>query len=457
MSVTVHIRPGSPYWVAAFDVLQPDGSIRRFKKSTKKTEKDDAMAVALQFAGLEKKIASATEDEDRANLDLLAKAQKAAARGMLNEAKVRKLMSEMLENTSGTGLQNYTVREWSEEWLKRKAPLAKATRDRYATSVRTFLAFLKGKADQRLESVTKADVRKFRDSVRMGWQPCAISQREPKGAKLKISGIKLEHSPPPRTSKTTNQYAADIFSMFQAALKEDALLANPAFGLEQLPENDSVEREPFETEEVRILFEKAGDSGWHTLIFSPKTSKPRLRLNRCEDWPGMILFGYYVGTRIGDIARLRWSNVNMDLETVTFRPKKTKAKLKSLKVPLHPSLVQWLKSRKIPKDRNEPIFPTLFKTSPSGKTGLSSQFATIMDHAKIDRRLIRPAANGMRALYARGFHSLRHTSNSALANADVSQEMRMKIIGHKSKEVNQIYTHIELENMRKEIEKLPAI
>ncbi len=456
MSVTVHKRPGSPYWVAAFDVTQPDGSIRRLKKSTKKTDKDEATAVALQFAGLEKKIVSATEDDDRANLELLVKAQKAAARGGLTEAKVLQLMSEMLENATGTGLQKYTVRTWAAEWQRRKAPLEKATRDRYATSVRTFLAFLGAKADKGLASVTKDDVRGFRNSVKMGWQPSAKVQPEATKAKQK-KGTKPEQSPPPRTAKTTNQYAADIIGMFQTAVKEGVLLANPASGLERLPENDSVEREPFDTEEVKILFEKAGEPEWHAMIFSPKTSKPRLRLNRCNDWPGMVLFGYYVGTRIGDIARLRWNNVNLDLGTVSFRPKKTKAKLKLLKVPLHPSLMQWLESRDIPKDRSEPIFPTLFKTSPSGKTGLSSQFSTIMDYAKIDRRLIRPAANGMKALYARGFHSLRHTINSALANADVSPEMRMKIIGHQTQEVNQIYTHIEIEKLRSEIHKLPAI
>ncbi len=144
--------------------------------------------------------------------------------------------------------------------------------------------------------------------------------------------------------------------------------------------------------------------------------------NRCHDWPGMVLFGYCVGTRIGDIARLTW-----------------------------------LKSRYSTTAQRGPVFPTLYRTTPGGKVGLSLQFVTIMDYAKIDRILVRPAAKGIRAQYARGFHSLRHTSNSALANADVSQEMRMKIIGHQSQEVNQIYTHHELEKMRTAIEKLPAI
>lgn len=458
---TLHRKTGSPFWFVAFKVPQADGTVRRLKKSTRienlDENKEDAMAKAFTIMKAERNLALATDEENETNLGILADANRAAAKGELSEARARVLLSRMLENATGKGLQNYTVRTWAAEWQRRKAPLAKATRDRYATSVRTFLAFLEAKADERLELVTKADVRGFRDEVRMGWQPTAIAQPKTTKTKLKKSRTKPEQSPPPRTAKTTNQYAADITGMFLAAVKEGALLASPASGLERLPEDDSVEREPFDTEEVRILFDKAGESEWHALIFSPKTSKPRLRLNRCEDWPGMVLFGYYVGTRIRDIARLRWRNVNLDRGIVSFRPQKTQAKLKSYTVPLHPRLVKWLSSRDIPKDLNEPIFPNLFKTASCGKTGLSSQFSVIMDYAKIDRRLIRPAANGMRALYARGFHSLRHTSNSALANADVSQEMRMKIIGHQSQEVNQIYTHLELDKMRTEIKKLPAI
>jgi integrase len=245
--------------------------------------------------------------------------------------------------------------------------------------------------------------------------------------------------------------------MFKEAVSDDLLITNPASGLKSLPEDDSITRKPFTSEEVQKLIKKAGEPGWYSLIFSPKTTKPRLRLNRCHDWPGMVLFGYYVGTRIGDIARLTWENINFERALATFVPSKTKQHIKSYTVPLHPRLVTWLKSRYSTTAQRGPVFPTLYRTTPGGKVGLSLQFVTIMEYAKIDRILVRPAAKGIKAQYARGFHSLRHTSNSALANADVSQEMRMKIIGHQSQEVNQIYTHHELEKMRTAIEKLPTI
>ena len=42
-------RPNSPYWIACFDVPQPDGSIRRLKKSTKAKNHSDAVIEAVRL------------------------------------------------------------------------------------------------------------------------------------------------------------------------------------------------------------------------------------------------------------------------------------------------------------------------------------------------------------------------------------------------------------------------
>jgi integrase len=64
---------------------------------------------------------------------------------------------------------------------------------------------------------------------------------------------------------------------------------------------------------------------------------------------------------------------------------------------------------------------------------------------------------GLRARSSLSFHSLRHSFNSAMANAGVSQEIRQKLTGHASAEVNKLYTHHELEPLRAAIATLPAI
>jgi Phage integrase family len=45
------------------------------------------------------------------------------------------------------------------------------------------------------------------------------------------------------------------------------------------------------------------------------------------------------------------------------------------------------------------------------------------------------------------FHSLRHSFKSAMANADVPLEIRQKLTGHASQDMNKHYTHLELETV----------
>ena len=62
-----------------------------------------------------------------------------------------------------------------------------------------------------------------------------------------------------------------------------------------------------------------------------------------------------------------------------------------------------------------------------------------------------------RRVYSLGFHSLRHSFNSALANAGVSQELRQRLIGQASEEVNTRYTHLDYKTFRSAISKLPSV
>ena len=62
---------------------------------------------------------------------------------------------------------------------------------------------------------------------------------------------------------------------------------------------------------------------------------------------------------------------------------------------------------------------------------------------------------GTRQFNRRTFHSLRHSFNSALANAGVSQEVRMKLTGHSSKAIHTGYTHLEVGTLKSAITTLP--
>jgi integrase len=168
------------------------------------------------------------------------------------------------------------------------------------------------------------------------------------------------------------------------------------------------------------------------------------------DWRSAILLGYYTGARLGDVANMRWSAVDWSKKVIRFTPSKTK---KPVTIPLHPQLErELLKNAGI---GNAPIFPTLAGRDTGGKHGLSGRFNAIMERAGIEGK--RTKASGGRTLSSLTFHSLRHSFNSALTNGGVSQEIRQKLTGHASAEMNAIYTHHELAALRAAVAVIPRI
>jgi integrase len=447
-------RDDSPYWFAAFDVTLPDGTKRRLKKSTKCTKQSDAMKEAIRLEAAERKASTSTDEGATKAFNILSDAAEAAARGELSEGRARDLLARLCEVSTGSPLRFYTVRTWATDWLAMKAATSKkATMARYSAHVGAFLEWLGDKADAKLEAITKAEVRAFRDAIRAGWNPpsknaapAAKSRRKPK----------TDQAPPPRTGKTSNHYASDVAGMFRAAVREGLILASPAAALDRLPEHDSTEREVFTVAEVAALVKTSGDPAWLDSLFPRGRSNEEARDAMAGDWQGMILLGFYAGARLGDCARITWGNVNLARKTLAFMPAKTERKRKRLEVPLHPRLVAWLKARK-PGNDDAPLFPTLHKIRVGGNQGLSAQFIAIMDAGEIDRRTVRDSSEGRRQLHARSFHALRHSLTSTLANLDVSEEIRRRIVGHDSAEVHSGYTHHERKTLARAVEKMPSV
>jgi integrase len=47
-------------------------------------------------------------------------------------------------------------------------------------------------------------------------------------------------------------------------------------------------------------------------------------LKACNDeWRGLVLFGLYIGQRLGELARLTWRAVNLETNEIAFTAKKT--------------------------------------------------------------------------------------------------------------------------------------
>ena len=371
-------RDRSPYWIACYR----DATGRWLKKSTKLTNKQKALEVALALE----------HGEDQAR------------HGVFTEARLRDLLEQTLERVIGAPIQRHTVKTWFNDWCEEKSKSrTPATAERYAQVARDFLLSLGPRAELAPEHITAKDVRAYRD------------------AQLKKGA-----------SNGTANLAVKIVSMaFHKALRQGKLKFNPCSELDVLDE-ESAQREPFTPDEIKKLLKAASSS----------------------DWKSAILFAYYTGARLGDVANMRWSAVDLDKHLISFTPRKTKRRKKQLKIPLHPELEDQLPKR--PGVGNAPLFPSLADRDTGGRYGLSAEFAVIMRNAGVRGDIVRHTPNG-RGNTTKSFHSLRHSFNSAPANAGVDRELRQVLTGHATEKMNELYTHRELEPLQRAIAVLPKV
>jgi integrase len=386
-------RGRSPFWICCYTSAPG----QRLQKSTKIRIKP--------FKGEHRKDGSPKTAADKRTEAweaclAIERAENLAKNGTLTEQAAKKIIGEILERTTGEPLHNYKVRDWLAHWLEMKEQVrAGKTMDRYRQVIRDFIASLDNRADLALSHIRPQDVLAYRNSI--------------------ITANK--------TARTANLSVKVVSAAFNAAVRQHLVESNPATALETLPVK-SEEKGTFTPAQVLKLVQAAEG-----------------------DWPGAILFGYYTAARLGDVANMQGNAVDIHRDLIQFTPSKTR---KPVVIPLHPELKRELLKR--PVIGKGFLFPSLAGKGTGGKHGLSGQFAAIMKKAGVEGKITQHAKGG-RALSNLSFHSLRHSFNSALANAGVSQEIRQKLTGHASAEMNKLYTHHELEPLRAAIAALPTV
>jgi integrase len=373
-----------------------DATGRRLKKSTELTSKSKALQIAMQYQ----------------------RAADMARQGTLTEQRAHDVISEIVASVSGgVGLRTYTVRKWFEYFYKNKAKASDpATAAKYGQIKREFLAFLGAKADLNILTVTTDDARDFRD------------EREKTGV----------------SASTLNDSLTILSAYFNGARKGQppVISHNPCVGIEEVRDTvtpDDRRKQPFSVKQIKALLAAADD-----------------------DWRGLIRTAFYTGARLENCANLQFRDLDFESEPpeVVF-PNYSKLGNKH-KVPMHKALEEHLLSLSPPKgDKTGDAF--LFPRLAQRKTAnLSKQFRKLMQKARIENRKVREGVRGKgkssaRDVWALGFHSFRRTTISILANAGVSEEQRMAITAHATRDVHKGYTHHEMTQLHKGVGALPAL
>jgi integrase len=326
------------------------------------------------------------------------------AKGLrLTEARAREVISELMQSVGGESLTVFTVEQWFEHFVKgKKKSRSAATGKRHEQMMREFMEFLGHRAKLNIAAITSRDIASFRDHRHaLGLAPA-----------------------------TVNIDVAILSAAFNAALRQGHVTVNPCLAIEPL-KNKPHRKGVFSKEQVAALLKAAKG-----------------------DWRGMIMVAFYSGQRLLDCANLRWRDVDLvsDIKTIRFQVRKTGAEIVSV---VHAALEDYLLSLPTPETDDEFLFPTL-----AGRSApvLSHQFRKLMEQARIEQRIIRErTSQGGRSVNALSFHSLRHSFSSILANAGISEERRMALTGHTTRDVHQKYTHHQLEQLRDAISVLPTL
>ncbi|MCP5525368.1 MAG: site-specific integrase [Verrucomicrobiales bacterium] len=330
------------------------------------------------------------------------RAEKMATAGSLTEAQAREVLADILKR-AGTGetFRAPTVEAFLKGWLTdAEANKAGATAARYRKPVECFLESLGRNAGLPLTALTPRHVENF------------VASRRKDG--VSASTIQLD--------------AKILRTALNRARRQGLISTNPAEAVD-LPKKQTVERGTFTPAEVSMLVE-AGEGEWKTLI----------------------LLAYFTGARLSDCTMMAWKGVDLMAGTLTFRQAKTGGELT---LPLHPDLLAHLEALATSDKPQKFIMPRLAGLGTGGRHGLSEGFKRIMRRAGLDAQAVE--SKGKRQLSRRTFHALRHSFASALANAGVAPELRMKLTGHKSEAQHRGYTHHELATLRNAVAKLPAL
>ena len=338
------------------------------------------------------------------------KASIAAKQKRLSDNYARRVIEDLYSIGNDELLVTISFSEYAHQWISRKQEeVSLKSFAKYKSVLDDAVGFLGAKSESDIRLLKKGDILDYRTYL----------------------GSRVTHG-------SVNVALKIIRSMFNDAVKEDILEKNPAKLVDLLKTSPKRTRRPFTDEELRAV------------------------LSVCDtEWRGMVLVGLYTGLRLGDIASLKWENLDVEKWEIQVDTSKT-GRFQS--IPAHAALVDYFKSVMPSRPfRQAAVFPRINSIHERDihSGALSHQFTNILADAGLIEKPIHKRASkgrsGKRKQNELSFHCLRHTATSKLKRAGVSDAVARDLIGHESVAVSRQYTHMDSETKRRAIEAMARI
>jgi integrase len=319
-------------------------------------------------------------------------------------------VSDIFTAANVESLPSASIKSWCETWTEAKAiETEESTHARYKRVIERFTGFLgEAKSKRDLSALQASDIGRFRD-------------RE---------GKELSRS-------TANLGVKVLRICLGEAVRQGLLAVNPAVRVKLLKSTAESKRRAFTLNEIKRILRACGDD---------------------TEWRGLVLFGLYLGQRLGDLAKLTWRAVDPDTGETAFTTRKTGRRIV---LPLVQPLADYLASLPASDNPNAFIFPRA--ASAKRTASLSNQFRDIL----VAAGLVEPRPHGHKSTgkgrnHAReaseiSFHSLRHSAVTMLKTAGVSDFIAREIVGHESAAISRQYTHLTTDDKRAAMRRLPDV
>ncbi len=274
------------------------------------------------------------------------------------------------------------------------------------------------------------------------------------------------------SAKTYNTYRQALHLIFKVITEPAGLLCNPFDGIAHKT-GVMESRNEFTSEQVQAIFD-----GFRTGFFYTSEQeglgpgRKRVRKLVTQEYVPLYKDEMFVllnlccwtGCRGQDGCLMKWENIDLERQQITYIPQKTarKTSYRSVTLPIHPNLLEALQTARSWVSRNmqgeDYIIPQVAHRYQSNPSGIQKDVMKIIRCATgLETTGKKRTAHRVRNPNRYSLHSFRHTFVSFCANAGVPLDVVASIVGHGSTAMTRHYAHISDEAKGKAIEALPVL
>lgn len=265
------------------------------------------------------------------------------------------------------------------------------------------------------------------------------------------------------SNKTINNELAPLVAALNFAVTMGQLPVSPLQGLPALSTTDIHRRRrtrPLTEDEIERLLlaaSRVDEQLTHSPNRGRKKGRPIGAARRAQRPLLVLLLG--TGARVGEAVQVRWSDIDFEDRTVTFRGETTKTQ-KTRTVPLQAYVleqIQAVRARETALLGHPPAdaAPVFLQPggAPYGKRA-SINFLDWLNRCFAEAGIPKRDATG-RVVHV---HAMRHTFTTRLARANVPRATAKKLTGHSTTAMlEDVYTHVSAEETRSAINNLPSL